>query len=84
MLAREIAVQANASKSRFLAPASHEIRTPMTAMLSRTQLAINQVSDDAQRETLGKAQDAGRLLLGIINDLLDLSRKEQGDFQLVA
>ena len=54
----------------------------MTTLLSWIQLAKNQASDDAQREALGKAQDAGRLLLGIINDLLDLSRMEHGNFLL--
>lgn len=84
MRAREIAEQANATKSRFLAHVSHEIRTPMTTLMSWLQLSINQASDEGQRETLTKAQDAGRLLLGIINDLLDLSRMEHGNFQLVS
>jgi PAS domain S-box-containing protein len=82
MRAREIAERANASKSRFIAHVSHEIRTPMTTLLSWIQLAKNQASDSAQHDALGKAQDAGRLLLGIINDLLDLSRMEHGNFLL--
>lgn len=82
MRAREVAERANAAKSRFIAHVSHEIRTPMTTLLSWIQLAKTQASDDTQREALGKAQDAGRLLLGIINDLLDLSRMEHGNFLL--
>jgi PAS domain S-box-containing protein len=82
MRAREIAERANASKSRFIAHVSHEIRTPMTTLLSWIQLAKNQTNDTVQHEALGKAQDAGRLLLGIINDLLDLSRMEHGNFLL--
>lgn len=80
--AREVAEQANAAKSRFVTHVSHEIRTPMTGLLSWIQLAINQSTKESEREVLGKAQDAGKLLLRIINDLLDLSRLENGNFQL--
>ncbi len=82
MLAREVAEQASAAKSRFLAHVSHEVRTPMTTLLSWIELAKKQASDAGQCEALDKAQDAGRLLLGIINDLLDLSRMEHGNFRL--
>jgi PAS domain S-box-containing protein len=82
MRAREVAEQANAAKSRFLAHVSHELRTPMTTLLSWIDLAIREAPAPPVREALGKAQDAGRLLLGVINDLLDLSRMEHGGFAL--
>ena len=82
MRAREVAEQANAAKSRFVAHVSHEIRTPMTSMLSWIQLALNQAENDLQQDTLIKAQGAGQILLGIINDLLDLTRMEHGSFHL--
>lgn len=84
MRAREVAERANSAKSRFLAHISHEIRTPITSLLSWIQVASRQNSDEAIRDPLAKAQDAGRVLLGIINDLLDLSRMEHGDFRLAS
>jgi PAS domain S-box-containing protein len=83
-LAREQAEQANAAKSKFLAHISHEIRTPMTTLLSWIQLARAGTALPDQRELLDKAQNAGRLLLGIINDLLDLSRMEKSALDLQA
>lgn len=82
MRAREVAEQANAAKSRFVAHVSHEIRTPMSGLLSWIQLAINKAIPGSDLEILTKAQDAGKLLLAIINDLLDLSRLENGNFHL--
>ncbi len=79
--ARDVAERANSAKSRFLAHISHEIRTPMTTLLSWLNVARAQ-SADGQRELLDKAQDAGQLLLGIINDLLDMSRMEHGSLQI--
>jgi len=82
--AREQAEQANAAKSKFLAHISHEIRTPMTTLLSWIRLAQNGTALPDQRELLDKAQNAGRLLLSIINDLLDLSRMEKNSIDLQA
>ncbi len=79
--ARDLAERANSAKSRFLAHISHEIRTPMTTMLSWLSVARSD-ADAEQRVLLDKAQDAGKLLLGIINDLLDMSRIEHGSLQI--
>ena len=77
--ARDRAVQASAAKSVFLAKISHELRTPLNAILGYTELlreAPGEV-DAAQLDAdLGRIQGAGRHLLAIINDLLDLSRAE--------
>ena len=80
--ARERAEKANAAKTEFLAHISHEIRTPMSAILSLTDLALATSLDDHQRALLSKSKSAGRLLLGIINDILDLSKLEHGQLEL--
>ncbi len=80
--ARQRAEQANAAKTEFLAHVSHEIRTPMGAILALTDLALNTPLDDHQRDLLSKNKTAGRLLLGIINDILDLSKLEHGQLVL--
>ena len=82
--AREVAEKSNAAKTEFLAHISHEIRTPMSAILSLTDLVLNTPLDDQQRAWLNKSKSAGRLLLGIINDILDLSKLEHGKLELAA
>jgi len=80
--ARERAEKANAAKTEFLAHISHEIRTPMSAILSLTDLVLGTSLDDHQRALLNKSKSAGRMLLGIINDILDLSKLEHGKLEL--
>jgi signal transduction histidine kinase/DNA-binding NarL/FixJ family response regulator/HPt (histidine-containing phosphotransfer) domain-containing protein len=89
--AKEAAEAANYSKSTFLANMSHEIRTPMNAILGLTHMAGQNVVDDTTRRQLAKIADAARHLLGVLNDILDLSRIEAGrlvikpcDFELDA
>ncbi|MCJ0763843.1 response regulator [Variovorax terrae] len=76
--ARDAAEEATRAKSQFLANMSHEIRTPMNAMLGMTQLALKGPLDTRQRGYLEKSLQAGRHLLGILNDILDLSKIEAG------
>lgn len=81
-LAKESAETANVAKSAFLANMSHEIRTPLNAitgmahMLRRTGLTVQQT------DKLDKLENAGKHLLDIINDVLDLSKIEAGKFNL--
>ncbi|MCL1805715.1 MAG: ATP-binding protein [Clostridiales bacterium] len=80
----EVAEQANKAKSAFLANMSHEIRTPMNAILgiAEIQLQDDNLKPDL-KEALGKIHSSGDLLLGIINDILDLSKIEAGKLELV-
>jgi len=80
--AKEAAESANRSKGEFLANMSHEIRTPMNAILGMTQLALDARSLEERRDFVLKASRAAQSLLGIINDVLDLSKIEAGKLKL--
>ena len=77
--------QASALKSQFLANMSHEFRTPLNAILGYTSMLLKGVLgplDDEQAEGLARVDSNGRHLLGIINDILDISRIEAGRMPL--
>jgi signal transduction histidine kinase/CheY-like chemotaxis protein len=81
--ARLQAEQANRSKSTFLANMSHELRTPMNAILGFTQiLERDKQLAPKQREHIGIIGRSGEHLLGLINDVLEMSKIEAGQLQL--
>lgn len=65
-------------KSDFLTRMSHEIRTPLSMMLGLTDLLTDEHDQVAMAEKIGQLKNAGNLLLGIVNDILDLSKIEAG------
>jgi len=80
--ATEEANQANQYKSEFLANMSHEIRTPMNAVLGFSDLLSRSITDKKQKSYLDSIKVAGKTLLSLINDVLDLSKIEAGLMEL--
>jgi signal transduction histidine kinase len=76
--AREEAEAANRAKSEFLSRMSHELRTPLNAILGFGQLLEMENLEEDQRESVGHILRAGRHLLGLINEVLDIARIEAG------
>jgi len=78
----EKADEANMAKSIFLANMSHEIRTPMNSILGFTEILSNKIDDPAQTEFLHSISASGKVLMELINDILDLSKVEAGKLEL--
>ena len=75
---------AGEAKSRFLAVMSHEIRTPMNGVLGTAELLRHQDLTDEQQELVDTINDAGGTLLRVINDILDLTKAEEGAIEVEA
>jgi signal transduction histidine kinase/CheY-like chemotaxis protein/HAMP domain-containing protein len=79
--AREASEVANRAKSQFLANMSHELRTPLNAIIGYSEILQEDAAEGGQQQfvpDLKKIEGAGRHLLGLINDILDLSKVEAG------
>jgi signal transduction histidine kinase len=82
MEAKERTEQASTAKTNFLSSMSHEIRTPLNAIIGMTTIAVNSPDPARKDYCLAKISGASNHLLGIINDILDMSKIEEGKFEL--
>jgi len=80
--AKEEADSANRAKSEFLANMSHEIRTPMNAVIGFSDILASKITDKQHKTYLNSIQTAGKSLLTLINDILDLSKIEAGRLEI--
>jgi PAS domain S-box-containing protein len=81
---REEAVRSMKAKTDFLSRMSHEIRTPMNAIIGMTMLAKKAKSRDAMIDCLSNVENSSSQLLGLINDILDMSKIEADKLDIVA
>jgi signal transduction histidine kinase/DNA-binding response OmpR family regulator len=82
MKAREMAEQASRAKSEFLANISHEVRTPLNALMGLTRLLMESPLNTEQKSWLDLMDSSAEALLGLLNDVLDLSRIEAGKLDI--
>ena len=80
---KKIADDANAAKSRFLANMSHEIRTPINAVIGMDEMILRESSEEEIRGYASGIMSAGKTLLALINDILDLSKVEEGKMEII-
>lgn len=82
-VAAEAANQANEAKSYFLSTMSHDIRTPLNAIIGMNEMILRDSHEDSTLSYAESIRAAGNTLLGIINDILDLSKIEAGKMEII-
>lgn len=80
---KDIADSANKAKSNFLASMSHEIRTPINAVLGMDEMILRESGEKSIRSYAADIMSAGKTLLSLINDILDLSKVEEGKMEII-
>ncbi|MEA4925473.1 MAG: histidine kinase dimerization/phospho-acceptor domain-containing protein [Syntrophomonadaceae bacterium] len=80
---REEAIRANQAKSIFLANMSHEIRTPINIILGMNEMVLRENPSATITGYITRSQDSGKMLLSLINDILDVSKIESGKMELL-
>lgn len=79
----DVAGKANRAKTDFLSNVSHEIRTPINAILGMDEMILRETDEENIKEYAHNIEDSGKLLLGLINDLLDTARIESGKMEII-
>jgi len=80
---KQIAIAENKSKERFIASMSHEIRTPINTVLGMNEMILRESKEDAVRGYAAHIENAGKMLLGIVNNVLEISKMREGKTQIV-
>ena len=80
---RGLADRANQAKSSFLANMSHEIRTPINAVIGMDEMILRESKEEQTRRYASDIMSAGKTLLSLINDILDLSKIEEGKMEII-
>ena len=81
--AAESAIQGEQAKSRFLSNMSHEIRTPINAILGMNEMILREYTDSQLLTYSGNIRNSGRMLLTLVNDILDMSKIESGKMEII-